>query len=306
MNSNNIYSSLISLLKENKTVYRLTNLETGEDKLSINKPTENKKNEIIESIVTYPNIVSFGAGHIAKALFDIAEVLGYSFSVIDERKEFCNKTRFKNAEIFNIPYTALNKEKFNFISPYFVILTHGHKFDEECLEYCIKQNYSYLGMIGSKHKVAKTFRSLKEKGINTTFFSSVDAPIGLRIGAESPEEIALSIMGKIISVFRENKSSFAYTASYLDFASKNKGISVRIISNNGSTPRKKGSELFLNTKGEVRGTIGGGALELEALKRAEELLKQGESYYIEEEKLNSKGSLNMECGGEVRLLYQKR
>lgn len=159
---------------------------------------------LIEPVMPPKTIYIFGAGHISIPLYQIGKLLDYSLVVIDDRAEFANEKRFPGADrVYAINFKqALRKLKIN-NSAYIVIVTRGHAYDELVLEWAVKTNAAYIGMIGSKTKVKTIFSHLKGRGISQSRLDKVHAPIGLEIGAETPAEIAVSIMAEIISVARE-------------------------------------------------------------------------------------------------------
>ncbi len=145
-------------------------------------------------------LIIFGAGHIAHALAPLAKKAGFTVTVADNRPQFANRERFPDADEILIgefgellPRITLGE------NTYLVIVTHGHKHDEEILEYCVSREVAYLGMIGSKRKTLTILRNLEEKGIPRERLQRVRSPIGLRIGAETPFEIAVSILAEIIA-----------------------------------------------------------------------------------------------------------
>ncbi|MEA1940048.1 MAG: XdhC/CoxI family protein [Candidatus Caldatribacteriota bacterium] len=152
-------------------------------------------------------VVIFGAGHIGLCLSKLAKIVGFEVIIIDERKEFANQERFSEAKqiINKKPGKALNNIK---ITPftYVVIVTKGHLEDEEALFSVINLNVGYIGMIGSSKKNEVIFQHLKEKGISEEKIKKVYTPIGVDIGAQTPEEIAISIMAEIIRVKRKKSS----------------------------------------------------------------------------------------------------
>lgn len=204
-----------------------------------------------------------------------------------------------------MPYDEIFKTDFSFFRPYFIILTHGHMHDKDALRYCLGKSYSYLGMIGSKAKVAATKDALEKEGFDRAILDSIHSPIGLSIGAETPEEIAISIISEVIHSYRSEKNLVNLDPNYLERIKDKRGISVRIIEKHGSAPRAVGSEMFV-TKQETIGTIGGGAIEKNAIDKAKSMLCDDEVFAIFEHSLSSKGDLGMICGGSVKLLYQLR
>ncbi|WZL73839.1 XdhC/CoxI family protein [Clostridiaceae bacterium 35-E11] len=152
------------------------------------------------------SLLIIGGGHIGTKLSKIAKILNYHVTVIDHRKEFASKERFPEADeclvgdIEDILVKYPIDEKTNI-----VIVTHGHRYDQEALEAVINSPAGYIGMIGSQKKVLTCFNNLEEKGISKNRIAAIHAPIGLDIGGEKPEEIALAIMSEIQSV-KYNKS----------------------------------------------------------------------------------------------------
>ena len=158
----------------------------------------------IEPIVSEPTLFIFGAGHISLSICTIAKMVGFKVIVIDDRKEFANKDRFPEADqVFNENFLKVFSKLTINRSSYIVIVTRGHKSDEEVLEQAIQSRACYLGMIGSKTKSDTIFANLQSKGISKKLLEKVHAPIGLDIHAETPEEIAVSIMAEIIKRRRE-------------------------------------------------------------------------------------------------------
>ena len=306
----NYYAALKKALKIGD-VTRITSLEKKKECLIQNNEViygealEDDGSLIVETIKPEVHLVLFGAGHIAKAIHDIATILKMKITVLDEREETLNEERFPYANRILMPYEKIFKTEFSFFRPYFIILTHGHAYDKDALRYCLSKNYSYIGMIGSRGKVAATKNALQEEGFDRALLDSIHSPIGLSIGAETPEEIAISIISEVIQSYRSEKSLVNLNPDYLESVKGKKGISVRIIEKHGSAPRAVGSEIFI-TEDETIGTIGGGAIEKNAIDKARTMLKNDEVFSIFEHSLSSKGDLGMICGGNVKLLYQLR
>ena len=157
----------------------------------------------IEPILSSPTLYIFGGGHISLSLAKIGKLLGFKIVVIDDRPEFANPQRFPEAELtlaedFSKAFPKLKIDK----SSYIAIVTRGHQYDELVLEWAIGTKAKYIGMIGSKTKNKAIFSHLLAKGTSQELLERVHAPIGLAIGAQTPEEIALSIMAEIVQVRR--------------------------------------------------------------------------------------------------------
>jgi len=157
----------------------------------------------IEPILTPPTLYLFGGGHISLPLAKMGKLLGFKIAVIDDRAEFANADRFPEADIllaedFSKSFPRLKIDK----SSYIVIVTRGHKHDELVLEWALGTPAKYIGMIGSKTKVETIFSHLLAKGITNQQLDRVHAPIGLEIEAQTPEEIAVSILAEVVKVRR--------------------------------------------------------------------------------------------------------
>ena len=157
----------------------------------------------IEPILTPPTLYLFGGGHISLPLAKMGKLLGFKIVVIDDRAEFANPDRFPEAEItlaedFAKSFSKLKIDK----SSYIVIVTRNHQYDDIVLEWAVGTQAKYIGMIGSKAKTKAIFSHLLAKGITKRLLDRVHAPIGLEINAQTPEEIAVSILAEIIKVRR--------------------------------------------------------------------------------------------------------
>ena len=150
----------------------------------------------------------FGAGHIAVCVSRLAKMVGFKVTVVDSRKEFANQDRFPEADeiIVEDLEKALNHIKIT-SSTYIIIVTRGHLQDQDVLASVIKSEAAYIGMIGSRKKNATVFQRLVEQGISKEELDKVHAPIGIDIKAQTPEEIAISIIAEIIQV-RRGKINF--------------------------------------------------------------------------------------------------
>ncbi|MCP4748006.1 MAG: XdhC family protein [Desulfobacteraceae bacterium] len=159
-------------------------------------------NYIVEKLSSQAQLFIFGAGHVARPTVAMAAMLGFEITVLDDRPEFANKDNFPQAHYV----TVLNNftEAFSGLplsdNAFLVIITRGHSHDQMLLEKALESPSAYIGMIGSKNKVKTCFESLKQKGWSKTDLDRVYAPIGIDIGSETPEEIAVSIVAQLIQV----------------------------------------------------------------------------------------------------------
>ncbi|MBI4835590.1 MAG: XdhC family protein [Planctomycetes bacterium] len=163
----------------------------------------------IDIISAGAKIMLIGAGHISHALAGLAETCGFAVEVVDDRTEFANSERFPRSIIHNTPIKGTDFKSLINSETYVVIVSHSHEIDYEALKATINLPYAYLGMIGSQRKVKVLFSKLLEEGIKQNELDKIHAPIGLDINAETPEEIALSIMAEIVAVKRSGTSTLS-------------------------------------------------------------------------------------------------
>lgn len=155
----------------------------------------------IEPIVRMKPLYIFGAGHTGKALAELASRLDFNIHVIDDRQEYLDQITVEGIQKINSHYLSfLSQIQFD-DSTFIVIVTYEHAMDRDILAYCIRQPHAYLGMIGSERKVLITKKTFMDAGIATAEqLASVKMPIGKHISAETPDEIAISILAEIIEV----------------------------------------------------------------------------------------------------------
>lgn len=255
----------------------------------------------IEAGCSPMKLVIAGAGHIGWNLARMAGLLGFEVTVLDDRPSFANRERFPDADNviagdFVETLSGMPIDDHTSI----VLVTRGHRHDEACLKAVLRSSAAYIGMIGSRRRVRTVLSRLMSDGFTEAEVARVRAPIGLDIGAESPAEIALSILAEIIAVSRG-----ATGRSLTDLNGRGKqrhpsqlqGTAVRrrggrhagcdflpeasealaagrafalatVVGTRGSTPRKTGARMMITETGELQGTIGGGCGEAEVWQRA--------------------------------------
>ncbi|MDE0030518.1 MAG: XdhC/CoxI family protein [Deltaproteobacteria bacterium] len=176
--------------------------------LSLETDSGGQADVFFEVMPSPPKLVVVGAGHIAVPLVKIAKLMDYHVVVVDDRILFANRERFPDADEVVVGDMAETVKDMD-ITPttYVVLITRGHKYDEPCLRELLDRPAKYIGMIGSKRRIKACFERFKEEEqISEELISRVYAPIGLDIATETPEEIALGILGEIIKVRRGGKA----------------------------------------------------------------------------------------------------
>jgi xanthine dehydrogenase accessory factor len=157
----------------------------------------------IEPVLPPASLYIFGAGHVALSLYKTAKMAGFDVSVVDDRESYANRDRFPEAkEVVAEDFDQAMARIIPNETSYIVIVTRGHHDDMRVLRWAVQTQARYVGMIGSKRKTIAIFRELVKEGIPEQLFERVHAPVGLDIGAITPEEIAVAITAELIAVRR--------------------------------------------------------------------------------------------------------
>jgi len=163
----------------------------------------------VEPVLPVPRAIIFGAGHISKSLAKVAALAGFGTVVVDNRESFANRERFPEAdEVYAEEYEDVFPRLPINENTYLIIVTRGHRDDMRVLKLAVATPARYIAMIGSKRKVLNVIRELEKEGIAREAFERVHAPMGLDIGAISPEEIAISVAAEMIAVRRNAASNW--------------------------------------------------------------------------------------------------
>jgi len=163
--------------------------------------SENKVEIFVEPISADPFLYVFGGGHVSSQIVPLASRVGFQVVVIDDRQEFADIKNFPGArEVHQVPFDGVMDRLQVDEYSYLVIVTRGHVQDKDVLAQALKTDARYIGMIGSTRKRDIIYAKLIEEGFARDELSRVHSPIGLEIGAETPEEIAVSIVAELILV----------------------------------------------------------------------------------------------------------
>ncbi len=172
----------------------------------------------IEPVLPPALLYIFGAGHVAYHLCKVASIAGFEVTVIDDRSSYASRERFPEAcEVISDDFEAVTARLNPPEGSYMVIVTRGHRDDMRVLRWAVDARARYLGMIGSRRKTITIYKELEKEGIPAEKFANVHAPVGLDIGAVTPEEIAVAIASELIAVRRHaslnvTSKKFAYAA----------------------------------------------------------------------------------------------
>ena len=166
-------------------------------------------NVFVEPVIPAPRAFIFGGGHVSKSLSNISRIAGFETVIIDDREAFANKERFPEAdEIYSGDYEDVFPKLTIHSSSYIVIVTRGHRDDMRVLRWAVGTQAKYISMIGSRRKTISVVHALEQEGFKREQFERIFAPMGLEIGAITPEEIAVSVVAEMIAVRRAPQSDW--------------------------------------------------------------------------------------------------
>lgn len=257
-----------------------------------------------------PELVVCGAGHVAAACIRTASYLDMKITCIEDREAFAETARHMGAdEVICGDYAEELKKIKGGGNVFFLCMTRAHGLDEVCLEQILKKQYAYIGMLGSAEKIRKIRTDLEEKGISKELFDTVHTPVGLDISANTPEEIAIAVLAEIISVKNTGKIiTKAFDHEQLDAIAGDTGnpLLVTLIRKHLAYSRDPGTKMIVTSDGSVLGTIGGGAVEAEAIRIALEHIDDPE-FITEIARIGNETTTRggKACGGVVDVLFER-
>lgn len=266
-----------------------------------------------EGMAYNKKMVICGGGHVGIAVARLALMTEFDVTVLEDRPKFAETARRIGVQrvicdSFENGLKQIPGDK----DTYFVIVTRGHRFDQTCLEIAMEKPHAYIGMMGSHVRVARMKESLVEQGIAREQIDAVHTPVGLRIGAETPEEIAVSILAEIIQVKNQEQHIGGYNENILAGVKRAEEMGLQktlatIVGRRGSTPRKEGTKMLVFEDGTCVETIGGGCVEAEVIRSAILLMRENK----ERSKLihvdmtgQTAEEEGMVCGGVVDILLE--
>ncbi len=293
------------------------------------KPEE-KATVMIECYLPPCDLIILGGGHIALPLAAVGQLLSYHVTVVDDRPEFISAERVPAADRGVFCSFDHIEEHIDFgPGSSVVIVTRGHLHDLDCLRKVLRHNVAYVGMIGSRRKVNMAKEELLGQGFERRLIDSVHMPVGLDIGAQTPEEIAVSIAAELIKTRRGGselslKNGGRASERIINTAEMPKAAdldilrkAVRAACGNvpaamatvvrtiGSTPRKAGARMLVYGDGRVCGTIGGGSGEFEirmqALNVINDFIPVLHVISMDAEKAAGEGMI---CGGSMEVFIE--
>ncbi len=231
-------------------------------------------------MIQQDELIVCGGGHVSIPIIKIGKMLDFSVTVLEDRPLYADHVRAAGADrvICDTFRDALSQIDGG-SNVYFVVVTRGHRYDMECLRSIFEKKYAYAGMMGSRVRSGEVRKALAAEGISEVEIAKLHSPIGLPIGGETPEEIAVSVMAEIVQVrdqIRKEKKADGYTHEILQALLADDDRSrclVTIISRKGSAPRSVGTKMVVFEDGVCTGTIGGGCVEAQVMQEALHMMR---------------------------------
>lgn len=266
-----------------------------------------------EILANEKKFVICGGGHISIPIIRIGRMIGCKVTVLEDRPKFADNARKAGADLVICEPFEQGLEKIEGDEDtFFIIVTRGHRYDQECLRSICRKRHAYIGMIGSRRRVAMVKQTMLDEGADPEVISNVYTPIGLNIGAETPEEIAVAIVAEIIEVKnKKQKRNSGYSEDIMEAilydAKKERKVLVTIVSRKGSAPRTTGTKMLICPDGKCIGTIGGGCAESNILQKALMMLRADEEaariYHVDMTGSEAEDE-GMVCGGVIDVLLE--
>lgn len=255
-----------------------------------------------------PRLIIVGGGHIGLALAPAALAAGFSVMVVDDRPEFAAADRFPGAEVLCAhPVDGLTRLQPG-AADFIVIATRSHALDYLAAETALQWPVPYVGMIGSRRKAELMRQSLREGGVTPEGLMRLHLPVGLSIEAESPAEIAVSIVAELIAVRRSEPIAAGDPETLRVWLALAEGLGrgepcalATVVQVKGSTPRSAGARMLIWADGRYIGTIGGGRREAEIARQGRDCIQSKQAFMYRADYVEEQDAL---CGGAALILVE--
>jgi xanthine dehydrogenase accessory factor len=264
-----------------------------------------------------PRLIVFGGGHVTMALAPMAAMMDFELIIYDDRPSFSSPARFPMADrAICDSFESIGANLAFTERDYVVIVTRGHRHDEDCLKTVLDgPEPFYTGMVGSRRRVAIVKKRLAAEGRDPGRLERLDSPIGLAIGAITPAELAISILGGIVQKRRENQRRPGHVVleafadmDLLRFLSGPRPEDlalVTVVTSSGSTPRRAGAKMAVHFDGRIVGSIGGGCSEAAVITKARAIASSGGYELAAVDLTDSAEEDGMVCGGSMEVLIER-
>ena len=235
-------------------------------------------------------------------------------TVLEDRPYFADRAREAGADL--VLCDAFEKSLQGIAGTpdtYFLVVTRGHRFDRACLEQILKKPYAYVGMMASRGRSALLKKQMAGDGFDRKALDEMYTPVGLSIHAETPEEIAVSIVAELIQIKNQTKKTAGYDSLLMEYLTgvKEPGqpkVLATIIARRGSAPRSIGTKMLVLGDGRIIGTIGGGCMESEVQHQCLRLLREENEksrIVCADMTVSQAEDEGMVCGGTIDVFLEK-
>lgn len=262
----------------------------------------------VQPMAAPARLVVCGGGHVAQALVRLAQVLELSVCALEDRPEFAAALEQAGAaQVLRGPYPETLAQLPGSAGDHYVVLTRGHRYDLDCLRIILQKPSAYVGVMASRRRAELVRSQLREAGADPDRVAALHTPVGLAIGAETAQEIALSILAQIVQCKNSAPRREAFAPALLAaMAAEPDWVLVTVVARQGSAPRGPGAKMLAGPAGLLAGSVGGGILEHEALLLAQQMLAEKQDCRLAEFSAQSTGAEALAaCGGAVTLFLQR-
>lgn len=265
-----------------------------------------------EVLETVPELVVCGAGHVGLACIKAGKLIDMKVTCYEDRPEFAEMAREAGADVVIEGPVAENlKSLKGGDEVYIVSMMRAHALDQMNMEILLPLESAYIGMLGSAKKINAIKGNLDAKEFDLSLFDKLHTPIGLDINAQTPEEIAIAIIGQIIEVKNvESQHSKSLTDEQMEaiINGKEPAVLATLVRKKDASPRDPGTKMVVTADGAKNGTIGGGLAEAESIKLACELLK--DDAFVTAVRTVGEGKIKEElsgmvCSGVIDVLFER-
>lgn len=235
----------------------------------------------IEHLKRQAHLVICGGGHVSRQVVELAGRVGFHVTVLEDRPYFADRVRELGADQVLCDAFARSLDRIaGSMDTYFLVVTRGHRYDRECLEKILHKKYAYVGMMASRGRSALLRKQMAEDGFDRQALDGIHTPVGLSIHAETPEEIAVSIVAELIQTKNQTRKTAGYDPLLMEYLTGAKEpdqekVLATIVARRGSAPRSVGTKMIVLGDGRIIGTIGGGCMESEVQHQCLRLLREG-------------------------------
>ena len=268
----------------------------------------------IEHLKRQAHLVICGGGHVSQQVIKLAGKVGFHVTVLEDRPYFADRAREAGADL--VLCDAFEKSLQGIAGTpdtYFLVVTRGHRFDRACLEQILKKPYAYVGMMASRGRSALLKKQMAGDGFDRKALDEMHTPVGLSIYAETPEEIAVSIVAELIQIKNQTKKTAGYDSLLMEYLTgvKEPGqpkVLATIIARRGSAPRSIGTKMLVLGDGRIIGTIGGGCMESEVQHQCLRLLREENEksrIVCADMTVSQAEDEGMVCGGIIDVFLEK-